>query len=153
MYSDWVGPAVAGFLAFWLGTLSFFIWQQNKFLKSLFPKSGERDARKKFEEIARAVGDFKKDLSDLNGKVTGIQSQGLQHIQRVKLLRFNPFDDTGGDQSFVVAFLDDKGTGIVINSLHTRSGTRVFAKDINLGKSIKYQLSKEEDLVIKEAMK
>lgn len=152
MYSDWVGPAIAGFLAFWLGTLSFFIWHQSKFLKLLFPKVGERDARKKFEEVLRSVEDFKKDLSGLNGKVTRIQSQGLQHIQRVRLLRFNPFDDTGGDQSFVVALLDDKGSGIVITSLHTRAGTRVFAKDISLGKSIKYQLSKEEELVIKEAM-
>lgn len=152
MYPDWVGPAALGFLAGWLVFLSFLIWQQGRFLRSLFPKSGERDIRKKFEEILTVVNSFKNELSGLDGKVAGIQNQGLKHIQKVELLRFNPYDDTGGDQSFVVALLDDKGSGIVVTSLHARSGTRMFAKDISLGKSVKYQLSKEEELVIKKAM-
>ena len=67
MYSDWVGPAVAGFLAVWLTVLSILVWQQHKFLKSLFPKSGSRDIRKKFEEVIKAVDDFKKgDTKALN---------------------------------------------------------------------------------------
>lgn len=140
MYPDWVGPVPygAGFLAVlsWLGVLSFLIWQQGKFLKSLFPKSGERDLRKKFEEIIKTV--------------EGCRS--LRHIQRVELLRFNPYDDTGGNISFTVALLDNQGSGVVITSLHARSGTRVFGKEISLGKSSKYQLSKEEEAVIKKAM-
>lgn len=152
MYPDWVGLVVAGFLVAWLGFLSFLIWQQNKFLKSLFPKSGERDIRKKFEEVIEIVQDFKGQLSGLDKRVQEIQSQGLQHIQKVRILRFNPYDDTGGDQSFAVCLLDEKGSGVVITSLHARSGTRVFGKEISLGKSSKHQLSKEEELVVKKAM-
>lgn len=152
MYSDWVGPAIAGFLAVWLLVLSFLVWQQNKFLRSLFPKSGERDIRKKFEEIVKSVEDFKGELSDLDSKVEAIKVKGLQHIQRVEFLRFNPYDDTGGNISFTVCFLDNGGSGIVITSLHARSGTRVFGKEILSGKSKKYQLSKEEELVIQKAM-
>ena len=77
----------------------------------------------------------------------------MQHIQKVELLRFNPYDDTGGNISFTVCLLDDKGSGVVITSLHARSGTRVFAKEVTLGKSSQYELSKEEELVIKKAMK
>ncbi len=152
MYPDWVGLASAGVLAIWLGLLSFLIWQQNKFIRSLFPKSGERDIRKKFEEIIKAVEEFKGELSDLEGKVKGTQSQGLRHIQRVELLRFNPYDDTGGNISFTTCFLDSLGSGIVITSLHARSGTRIFGKEILYGKSKKYQLSKEEESVIKKAI-
>ena len=152
MYSDWVGPAIAGFLAVWFLVLSFLVWQQNKFLRSLFPKSGERDIRKKFEEIVKSVEDFKGELSDLDSKVEVIKVKGLQHIQRVEFLRFNPYDDTGGNISFTVCFLDNGGSGIVITSLHARSGTRVFGKEILSGKSKKYQLSKEEELVIQKAM-
>lgn len=151
MYSDWVGPVALGFLVIWLGILSFLIWQQDVFLKSLFPKSGSRDIRKKFEEMTEAVKSFKDRLSGLVLRIDEIAEKGLQNIQRVELLRFNPYDDTGGDQSFVVCLLDSKGSGIVVTSLHARSGTRIFAKDINLGKS-KYQLSKEEESVIKKAM-
>lgn len=152
MYSDWVGPATLGVLAVWLGFLSLLVWQQNKFLRSLFPRSGERDIRKKFEEVIKAIEGFRGELAGLENKVEEIKKQGLQHMQRVELLRFNPYDDTGGNISFTVCFLDNSGSGIVITSLHARSVTRIFGKEIISGKSKKYQLSKEEELVIKKAM-
>lgn len=152
MYPDWVGLLAWGFLVIWLGILSFLVWQQSKFLKSLFPKSESRDIRKKFEETLEIVEDFGNRLTDLNSKVALIQSQGLEYTQRVELLRFNPFNDTGGDQSFAVCFLNSEGSGIVVTSLHARSGTRLFGKEIVLGKSAKYELSKEEEQVIKKAM-
>ncbi|OGE29346.1 hypothetical protein A2867_03265 [Candidatus Daviesbacteria bacterium RIFCSPHIGHO2_01_FULL_40_11] len=152
MYSDWVGPATLGILVVWLGVLSLFFLRQSKFLKSFFPRSGERDIRKKFEEILKTIESFRGELSDLESAVEAFRNQGLQHIQRVELLRFNPYDDTGGDISFTACFLDQKGSGIVITSLHARVGTRVFGKEVICGKSKKYQLSKEEEQVIKKAM-
>lgn len=149
MYSVW---AVAGIFFVWAGILSFLIWRQNKFLNSVFPKSGERDIRRKFEEVLGQIGKFELDLKSLGRKVEGLDQQGLTHIQRVELLRFNPYDDTGGDQSFVVALLDNKGSGIVITTLHARSGTRIFAKDVILGKSGKYKFSAEEEKVVKKVM-
>ena len=134
MYPDWVDLVALGFFTLWLGILSFVIWQQGNFLKLLFPRSGEGDIRKKFEEIARIV------------------DKSNKHIQRVNLSRYNPYDETGGDQSFSVAILDNEGTGIVVTSLHARSGTRVFAKPVIKGKNSKYQFSKEEELVIKKAL-
>lgn len=152
MYSDWVAAVTWGILAIWLGILSFLVWQQQKFLKALFPKSGERDIRKKFEEIIKTVAGFKDELSGLDNKIVKYQNQGLGHIQKVELLRFNPYNDTGGDQSFTVCLLDSSGSGVVVTSLHARSGTRVFGKEIVAGKSKRYQLSKEEESVIKKAM-
>ena len=132
--------------------LSFLIWQQNNFFKSLFPKSGERDIRKKFEEVLKQVWQLREDATGLKDHLSKIENLGLKHVQRVELIRFNPYDDTGGDQSFSLAMLDDKGNGIVITSLHARSGTRVFAKPISLGKAGKHRLSEEEEQVVKKAM-
>lgn len=151
MYPDWAGPTALGLVVIWLGTLSIVIWQQGKFLKLLFPKPEGRDIRKKFEEIIKTIEGFKIRLSDADKKVEEIKVAGLKHIQKVELLRFNPYNDTGGDQSFTVCLLDNKGSGIVVTSLHARSGTRIFGKEINLGKS-NYQLSKEEEAVIKKAI-
>ena len=153
MYPDWAGPATAGFLALWLGVVSFFIWQQNIFLKSLFPKSGERDIRRKFEEVLKQVLAFRQELDETRGKVLKVEQLGLRHIQKAHLSRYNPYDETGGDQSFTLALLDDKGNGFVITSLHARSGTRVFAKPVSLGKNGKYKFSKEEEEAIQKAMK
>lgn len=152
MYPDWVGFAFVGFLAVWLGLLSFFIFRQGSFLKSLFPKSGERDIRKKIAELVKTVEGFKGNVSNLEAQVETIRSQGLKNIQRVELLRFNPYDDTGGSISFTVCLLDSQGSGIVITSLHARSGTRVFGKEVVLGKGSELELSKEEESVIKKAM-
>ncbi len=152
MYSDWGGFVALGILVIWLGFLSFLLWQQNRFLKLLFPKAGERDIRKKFTEVIRAIEGFKGDLGSLENKILDIKNQGLRHVQRVEFLRFNPYEDTGGNISFSACFLDHQGSGIVITSLHARSGTRVFGKEIVLGKSKKFELSKEERIVITRAM-
>lgn len=75
----------------------------------------------------------------------------LQHaVQRVGLVRFNPFSDTGGDQSFSIALLDGQNDGLVISSLFSRSETRVFAKPVQNGQS-KYNLTAEEEEAIQLA--
>lgn len=152
MYSDWVLALAGGIIFLWLLVLSYLTWRQNKFLGELFPKSGERDIRKKFEEILGAVGKFKLDLGDLRDKLSEIEKDGAVHIQRVELLRYNPFGDTGGDQSFTVALLDRSGSGFIITSLHSRSGTRVFGKPVSKGKASGFEFSKEEEEVVKKAM-
>ena len=64
-------------------------------------------------------------------------------LQRIGVVRFNPFGDTGGDQSFSVALLDAKGDGLVISSLFGRRESRIYVKPIEKGQS-KYALSDEE---------
>lgn len=72
-------------------------------------------------------------------------------IQRVGIVRFNPFADTGSDQSFAVALLDLNGTGIVFSSLFSRTSTRIFAKPVVDGKST-HALTDEEQEAIEQAM-
>lgn len=155
MYSDWVGPVPygAGFLAvfIWLGILTILVWKQRGFLKSLFPKSGERDIRRKFEEVLLKIEGFGKELKKAEIDLSDLREEGFSHISRFWLIRYNPYEDTGGDQSFTAVLLDKEGSGFVLTSLHARSGTRVFAKQIDKGKS-KYRLSNEEEEAIKKAM-
>lgn len=161
MYSDWALPnmgwavfiTLVTALLIWLGVLSFLIWQQRQFLRSLFPKSGERDIRRKFEEVLKAIEEFRKESKKTKVDLDEVKEAGLLHVSRFGLLRYNPYEDTGGDQSFTVALLDMRGSGFVLTSLHARSQTRVFAKPITDGKSSKYRLSKEEEEVVKKAMK
>jgi hypothetical protein len=74
-------------------------------------------------------------------------SGGLRHIG---LVRFNPFDDTGSDQSFAIALLDDRRDGVVLTGLHGRNTTRVFAKPVENGAS-RLALSEEEERAIRLA--
>lgn len=148
MYPDLGWQLLAFVEVIWILVLSFVVLRQGGFLKSLFPKSDTRDIRKKFEEVVLVTSQFDKKILDIGKRLDLIEEDSLKHIQKVNLVRYNPYEDTGGDQSFTACFLDKNGTGFVITSLHTRSGTRVFAKPVVKGKGTKYQLSKEEQEVV-----
>lgn len=92
------------------------------------------------------------DLKSLSEKFGKEVTENKKHFQRLGFRRYNPFTDTGGDQSFSAAFLDDNGDGIMISSLHSRENTRLYAKKVEKGKVLAQALSKEEQEVIKEAL-
>lgn len=96
-------------------------------------------------------------IEALTTAVTGLQAQatavgsGLQHaVQHVGLVRYNPFGDTGGNQSFALALLDANADGIVLSSLHSRTATRVYVKAILNGRS-DATLSEEEIAALRDA--
>jgi len=81
-----------------------------------------------------------------------LESAARLALQRIGVVRYNPFQDSGGDQSFALALLDHAGTGIVISSLHGRAETRIFAKQIENGRSA-HSLSEEEQQAIRAALR
>lgn len=83
-----------------------------------------------------------------------LKQQGLEaqaHFQKVGIVRFNPFADSGGDQSFALALMDGHDRGFVISSLHSRQETRIYLKPVINGKGKEFSLSKEEERAIKIA--
>ena len=73
------------------------------------------------------------------------------HIQKVGLVRFNPFEKTGGEKSFVITFLNYENSGIVINFIHTRDGLRVYSKKVKKGIGEEFELSEEEKKAIEKS--
>ena len=72
-------------------------------------------------------------------------------LRHVGLVRFSPFHDTGGDQSFSMAILDGRGDGVVVSALHSRQESKLYAKPINGGNS-RYSLTEEEKQAIEESV-
>ena len=93
-----------------------------------------------------------KEIQELFEISNRIHSLALRSVHKVGIVRFNPFKDIGGDQSFALALLDGKDSGLVISSLHTREGTRIYSKPVSKGIAEKYTLTEEEEKAIKEAM-
>lgn len=81
-----------------------------------------------------------------------LESATGRSLQKVGVVRFNPFQDSGGDQSFAIALLDQRGSGVLVSSLHGRAETRIFAKQVINGRST-HSLSDEEQQAIREALK
>ena len=91
-------------------------------------------------------------LVQLDDAYKRLADSGSLASQKISIVRFNPFGDTGGDQSFVLAVLDAHNSGYVITSIHGREGTRMYVKPIDYGKS-KYPLSEEEKQALAQATK
>ncbi len=91
-----------------------------------------------------------KTLRELEARLDDVEVRAEGHIQRVGMVRYNAFDDTGGDQSFALALLDARGAGAVFNGLFHRTVCRVYAKPVRDWKST-YSLSDEEEEAIRKA--
>lgn len=135
----------------WLSILTFLILKQRSFFKDLFPKDNSRDIRNKFKEVLEAISGFEKNIQILENRLTGFKKESLANIQKLAVLKYNPYNDTGGDQSFSLALLDGRLDGIIFTSLHSRAGTRIYLKNITAGKS-ELELSKEEAKVLSKAV-
>lgn len=72
---------------------------------------------------------------------------------KISLTRFNPFDNVGGDQSFILVLLDNVNSGVIITSLHNRNNTRIYAKQIKNGKSVDATFSIEEKNAVTKTIK
>jgi hypothetical protein len=89
-------------------------------------------------------------VSELDGLTRRLERASRGHLQHVGFLRFNPFRDAGGDQSFALAVADQDGNGVVISSLHSRDVTRVYGKPL-AGWESPYPLTEEEQQAIRKA--
>jgi Protein of unknown function (DUF4446) len=97
------------------------------------------------------VGALSGGVEQLRGRTAVLEAVQKVAIQRTGLVRYNPFEDTGGNQSFAVALLDANGDGVVVSSLHARQNTRIYAKAIVGGRS-EAALSDEESEALRQAM-
>jgi hypothetical protein len=111
---------------------------------------------KKEPENLKEVQEFLKKLKESADKTASdledFKKESKKTLQRVGIVRFNPFKETGGDQSFSIAVLDANDNGFIITSLYGREANRVYAKPINNGTS-SYSLSKEEKEALDKAVK
>jgi hypothetical protein len=96
-------------------------------------------------------GDMAKQIKEAFSRIKDLDGICQTTIRKTGVVRFNPFNNMGGNQSFVIALLDGKNNGFVISSLFIKEGNRVYTKAIKKGKS-EHALSREETEAIKMAI-
>lgn len=120
-------------------------------LKKLFRGSDGVDLKgiltgqqKKLAQADAQIANIKKYLEEAEPRLS-------RSVKYVGVVRFNSFQDVGGNQSFAAAFLDEHQNGIVFSSLYGRDTNRVYAKPLENGKS-QYALTDEEKEAISKAL-
>jgi hypothetical protein len=121
--------------------------------RKLTSKVKKKDLRSVLDKILTELKAHGKNIEDIDGQIEKVEKDAQKHLQKVGFVRFNPFSDTGGDQSFCLSILDEEDSGIVLSSLHSRGQTRLYAKSVKKGKGKNFDLSKEEVATIKKAKK
>jgi hypothetical protein len=127
----------------WLLGLTYY-WYQLKKNYLLLTKGKNKTLDEVLSELVHDGQKIKEDIAKLGRQYDKLEKDEKYHIQKIGLLRFNPFKDTGGDQSFILALVDAHDTGIIITALYSRSGTRWYTKRVVKGKSTEHELSDEE---------
>jgi hypothetical protein len=120
-------------------------------LESLTQGSNESSLEAVLGQHLERVRQAIRDVDVVAARTAVLERDLVSSFGRIGLVRFNPFEDTGGNQSFALAMLDGRGDGFVVSSLHARAGTRVYAKAIAAGNS-EAALSDEESAALKQAL-
>lgn len=131
--------------------MTFFLYRIYRHYQRLVKFTKETDLIKVLDKILAGLDINREEIENLKEGLQKQTAKSVYNIQKIGILRFNPFADTGGDQSFVLSLLDGTDSGIVVTSLHNRGITRWYAKNIKNGKGVGYELSEEEKKAIKQA--
>ncbi len=116
---------------------------------------GSRGNENGLEELLDRLSRLERDAAALDVLQSALRELELRQnhsFQSVGLVRFNPFTDMGGDQSFALSIVDSYGDGFVMSSLHGRTATRIYAKTVRRGQSTQ-TISTEEQSAIDQAMR
>lgn len=136
----------------WLAIVSYFLFKAianyNRLTQGVTDKTLSEVLNNFLKENLKTEEEQKKIRIELKK----IREESQIFIQKIGLVRFNSFTDTGGDQSFALALLDGAENGIVITSLYSRTGSRWYVKTIKHGKALEYDLSKEEQQALKKVL-
>lgn len=127
------------------------IFSQKKRLDTFFNGKEDANIEQFISDHIDLINEHDSSISQLSSSV-GLLDERLRHgFKKIALERFNPFAETGGDQSFVLALLNESNNGFIISSLHSRENTRIYAKEIKNGESDR-RLSEEEQKVLNQLM-
>jgi len=132
--------------------LLWYFYQTNKKIDVLLEKGNIKDFKDILLKQKDRNNELEEKISEAFSKIKDLEDICKITIQKIGVVRFNPFNDMGGNQSFIIAMLDGGNNGFVISSLFVNEGNRIYTKTVKSGKS-DYTLSKEELEAIDKAIK
>lgn len=141
--------AALGFLFVWLVLLSYFVFSTRKHYRNLINKTGKQKLDEILDVILEESKKNRQESEEIKKQLIQLLERSKFFYKKIGIVRFNPFGKAAGEQSFVMAFLDEGNNGAIVNFIYTSEGLRVYTKRVKGGKGEEYQLSEEEEKAIK----
>lgn len=126
--------------------------RQNADLRVFFTGKKAQNLEQVLLDQLAEVRELDREIQELFEISNQLRELCLKSLHKTSVIRFNPFKEVGGNQSFSVVLLDGKNSGVLLSSLHTREGTRVYAKPVQNGKQNGFPLTEEEKQAIEQAI-
>lgn len=124
----------------------------NKKYKKFMEKIGNgKNIEEDLETYMYRVEKVEKQNSEIYEYIKNMDEDMKKCIQKVGIVRYNAFKDTGSDLSFALALLDENNNGVVLNGIYSREMSNIYAKPVENGKS-NYTISEEEQQAIQKAV-
>jgi hypothetical protein len=113
------------------------------------------DGRASFVEVVsrktEEVEALRDDVAALVDELRSTQRDLQQAVRHVGIVRYDAFGDMGGRMSFSAALIDDHGNGFILSTIHARSESRTYVKEIRGGMA-EVHLSPEESAAVADAV-
>lgn len=120
--------------------------------KAFMEKLGDgTNIKEDLENYMRRVSGSEEEIRKLSLHYKELDEKSKKCIQKVGIVRYNAYKDTGSDLSFAVCLLDEQNNGVVFNGIYSRDMSNIYAKPIENGLS-KYKVTPEEQESINRAM-
>ena len=124
----------------------------NKKYKKFLEKLGKgNNIEEDLETYMYRVEKVERQNAEISNYVKSIDEDLTKCIQKVGIVRYSAFKDTGSDLSFTLALLDEHNDGVVLNGIYSREMSNIYAKPVKNGES-SYTMSDEEKLAVQKAI-
>lgn len=130
---------------------AWFIFDMHKKMRRFLGNTGMDIETDLAHDLMRRIARLEAKSEEIDPRLTQLEATSEVSLQKVGFMRFNPFPDTGGDNSFMLVLLNRNNTGVLVSSLFMREGVRLYAKSIEQGKS-KHILSEDEKKVLDDTL-
>lgn len=142
-----VGILIIGFIAVLYSNIKL----KNKYNKFMKKIGNGKNIEEDLENYMYRVERVERQNAEIISYCKNLDEEVAKCIQKVGIVRYSAFKDTGSDLSFAVAMLDENNDGIVFNGIYSREMSNIYAKPVKNGVS-EYTLSEEEKEAIRRAI-
>lgn len=147
MLSIMVGILTIGFISILYSNIKL----KNKYNKFMKKIGNGKNIEEDLENYMYRVERVERQNAEIISYCKNLDDEVAKCIQKVGMVRYSAFKDTGSDLSFAVAMLDEKNDGVVFNGIYSREMSNIYAKPVKNGVS-EYTLSEEEKEAIRRAI-
>lgn len=147
MLSIMVGILTIGFISILYSNIKL----KNKYNKFMKKIGNGKNIEEDLENYMYRVERVERQNAEIISYCKNLDDEVAKCIQKVGMVRYSAFKDTGSDLSFAVAMLDENNDGVVFNGIYSREMSNIYAKTVKNGVS-EYTLSEEEKEAIRRAI-